>query len=94
MWEQELLLSLPGEGGRSHSWQSLNTLIRPGMAEILIARSRWPGRRSLTEKGTEPSAGHGGIRKMGQEAIQAMPQPPGRTDEIQRGGKGRAWDRQ
>lgn len=25
---------------------------------------------------------------MGQEAIQAVPQPPGRTDEIQRGGKG------
>lgn len=48
----------PGGGGWSHSWQSLNTLIRPGMAEILIAASRWPWRHSLPGRGTVTSAGH------------------------------------
>lgn len=59
MWEQELLLSLPREGGWSHSWQSLNTLIGPGMAEILIARSQWPRRHSIPGRGTVTSACHG-----------------------------------
>lgn len=55
----ETALISPGGGGQSHSWQSLNTLIRPGMAEILIARSRWPWRHSLPERGTVTSAGYG-----------------------------------
>lgn len=32
---------------------------RPGMVEILIARSQWPRRHSLPARGTVTSAGHG-----------------------------------
>lgn len=49
----------PGGGGRSHSWQSLNTLLGAGMVEILIARSQWPWRHSLPGRGTVTSTGHG-----------------------------------
>lgn len=49
----------------------INTLLRPGMARILIARSNGPGDTASQEQGQQPQQARG----TGQETILAMPQP-------------------